>query len=172
MRRTVCHDKFVPRADLHEGDGDNNFSVFRVRWFTEWPGSLHCIAFPVEILTKPSFTECLPPFHWKPFFFTEQCFVASPPKQSAPVSLSWQTLHCHDRVRGGKTDNRCHDNLASHSMSTLPDQNHEQCQPTVATLRGGGGVHAWNGYHLSFWCFFPMFYRIFRFKIGHFPFKT
>ena len=35
----------------------------------------------------------------------------------------------------------------------------------------GSPVHAWNGCHLSFW-FFPLFYSMFRFKIGHFPFKT
>ena len=47
--------KFQPwiRADLREGGEDSNFSVFRVRRFTEWPGALHWIAFPVEILTKP-----------------------------------------------------------------------------------------------------------------------
>ena len=31
---------------------------------------------------------------------------------------SWQILHCHDRVGGGKADNRSHNNLASHNMST------------------------------------------------------
>ena len=29
------------RADFREGDEDSNFSVFRVRRFTEWPGPLH-----------------------------------------------------------------------------------------------------------------------------------
>ena len=28
-------------ADFREGDKDSNFSVFRVRQFTEWPGPLH-----------------------------------------------------------------------------------------------------------------------------------
>ena len=41
------------RADFREGDEDSNFSIFRVRQFTEWPGPLHSIAFSVEILTKP-----------------------------------------------------------------------------------------------------------------------
>ena len=41
------------RADFREGDDDSDFSVFRVRRFTEWPEPLHWIAFPVEILTKP-----------------------------------------------------------------------------------------------------------------------
>ena len=29
------------RAGFREGDEDSNFSVFRVRWFTESPGPLH-----------------------------------------------------------------------------------------------------------------------------------
>ena len=29
------------RADLREGDEDSNFSVFRVRRFSEWPELLH-----------------------------------------------------------------------------------------------------------------------------------
>ena len=77
----------VLRADFREGDEDSNFSLFRVRRFTESPGPLHWIAFPVEILTKP-------PIHWiacplfteKPFFFTEKCFVASPSQKSAQMS--------------------------------------------------------------------------------------
>ena len=32
---------------------------FRVRQFTEWPWPLHWMAFPVDFLLKPSFTECL-----------------------------------------------------------------------------------------------------------------
>ena len=31
---------FLIRADFREGDEDSNFSVFRVRRFTEWPGAL------------------------------------------------------------------------------------------------------------------------------------
>ena len=39
---------------------------------------------PVEILTKPSFTESPPPFSLKNPFFTEKCFVASPsPKKGS-----------------------------------------------------------------------------------------
>ena len=57
-------------ADFREGDEDSNFSVFTVRRFTESPGPLHCIAFPVEILTKnPTFTELPPPFSLKTLFF-------------------------------------------------------------------------------------------------------
>ena len=29
------------RADFREGDEDSNFSLFRVRRLTEWPGPLH-----------------------------------------------------------------------------------------------------------------------------------
>ena len=43
----------IIRADFWDVDVDSNFSVFRDEQFTEWPGSLHKIAFPVEILTKP-----------------------------------------------------------------------------------------------------------------------
>ena len=55
-----------------------NFSVFRVRRFSEWPEPLHWIAFPVEILTKPliHWIAC-PLFTENPFFSTENCFVAS-----------------------------------------------------------------------------------------------
>ena len=52
--------------------------------FTEWPQPPHWIVFPVESLPNPSFTECLPNFHWKTPFFTEKCFVASPSQRSAP----------------------------------------------------------------------------------------
>ena len=33
-------------------------------------------------------------------------------------------------------------------------------------------VHAWNGYHLSFWRFSPCCTVFFASKIGHFPLKT
>ena len=60
------------RTGFRAGDEDSNFSVFRVRRFSEWPEPLHWIAFAVEILTKPLihwiaspfFTEN-PFFHWK-----------------------------------------------------------------------------------------------------------
>ena len=57
------------RADFQEGDEDSNFSVFRVRRFSEWPAPLHRIVFPVEILTKPL-------IHW----------VASPLSTENPFS--------------------------------------------------------------------------------------
>ena len=56
-------------ADFWEVDLDSNFSVFGVRRFTEWPGPLHWIAFPVEILTKPLIHWIPPPFHCKSLFF-------------------------------------------------------------------------------------------------------
>ena len=71
-------------ADFREVDLDSNFSVFRVRRFTEWPGPLHWLAFPVEILTRPLIHWIPPPpFHWKPLFFlTEKCFQKSAPMES------------------------------------------------------------------------------------------
>ena len=67
------------RADFREGDEDNNFSVFRVRRFTQWPGPLHWIAFPVEILTKPL-------IHWiaSPLF-TENSFFSLKSASSHPL---------------------------------------------------------------------------------------
>ena len=43
----------IIRVAFRERDEDSNFSVFRVRRFSESPGPLHSIAFPVEIFTKP-----------------------------------------------------------------------------------------------------------------------
>ena len=52
------------------GWGQHNFSLFRVRRFTESPGPLHWIAFPVEILTKPL-------IHWiASTLFTEKNFFS------------------------------------------------------------------------------------------------
>ena len=52
-----------------EGNEDSNFSVFRVRRFTEWPRPLHRTAFRVEILTKPLIHWMPPPVSLKnPFF--------------------------------------------------------------------------------------------------------
>ena len=58
------------------------FSLFRVRRFTEGPGPLHWIAFPVEILTKP-------PIHWiaSPLFTVVRYFrkpLRGPPTHGAP----------------------------------------------------------------------------------------
>ena len=62
------------RADFREGDEDSNFSVFRVRRFTESPGPLHWRAFPVEILTKTFMHRMPPPFSPKIPFFTESAW--------------------------------------------------------------------------------------------------
>ena len=58
------------RADFREGDEDSNFSIFRVRHFSEWPEPLHWIAFPVEILTKPLIQWIASPLltDWKTLF--------------------------------------------------------------------------------------------------------
>ena len=40
-QRMPRHLPMPVRADFREGDEDSNFSVFRVRRFTEWPGPLH-----------------------------------------------------------------------------------------------------------------------------------
>ena len=67
------------RADFREGDEDSNFSLSRVRRFTESPEPLHWIAFPVEILTKPL-------IHWiaSPLF-TENPFFSLKSASSHPL---------------------------------------------------------------------------------------
>ena len=65
-------------ADFWEVDLDSNFSVLGVRRFTEWPGPLHRIAFPVESLPNPSFTEIPPPFSLKTPFFTVKSASSDP----------------------------------------------------------------------------------------------
>ena len=57
------------RADFREGDEDSNFSLFRVRRFSEWPEPLHWIALSVEILTKTLIHWIASPlFTGNPFF--------------------------------------------------------------------------------------------------------
>ena len=51
--------------------------------FTESPEPLHWIAFPVEILTKTPPHWIASPLFTEKLFFTEKCFVASPPRKSA-----------------------------------------------------------------------------------------
>ena len=88
--RNVPYQSWFSGRGCHE---DSNFSVFRVRRFTEWPEPLHRIAFPVEILTKPLIHWLAsPPFHWQALFFTEMCFVASPSQKSAPTIDSWSSF--------------------------------------------------------------------------------
>ena len=41
----------------------------------------------------------------------------------------------------------------------------------VCQWRPWGGVHAWNGYHLSFWRFLPCFIVFFDSKLAVFPLK-
>ena len=60
-------------ADFREGDEDSNFnfSIFRVRRFSEWPEPLHWIAIPVELLTKALIHWIAsPPFSLKKTFFS------------------------------------------------------------------------------------------------------
>ena len=70
LRPPLCRPLKHSMSVRGRGHEDSNFSIFRGRRFTAWPGPLHWIAFPVEILTKPSFTEMPPPFSLKkPFFW-------------------------------------------------------------------------------------------------------
>ena len=65
----------ILRADVREGAEDSNSSLFKVRQFTEWPGPLRWVAFPVvELLIKPL-------IHW----------IASPPFAEKPFS-HWNVL--------------------------------------------------------------------------------
>ena len=57
----------LPKSRFWEGDEDSNFSIFRVRRFSEWLEPLLWIAFPVEALNS-SFTKLPPPFSLKTFF--------------------------------------------------------------------------------------------------------
>ena len=79
-------------ADFGEVDEDSNFSVFRVWRFTEWPGPFHWIAFPVESLPKPSFTECLSYFHWKPPLFYWNVLRRMPSPKSRLLGI----CPCHE----------------------------------------------------------------------------
>ena len=75
------------RADFQEGDEDSNFSVFRVRRFTESPGPLHWIAFPVEILTKPPIHWIASPLSLKNPFFTQIALSYPLPKNQLLIEL-------------------------------------------------------------------------------------
>ena len=54
-----------------------------VHWMAR-TSSLNCLSCRNPYQT-PHSLNCLPPFHWKPLFFTEKCFVASPPPKSALI---------------------------------------------------------------------------------------
>ena len=75
---------------IWEGDEDSNFSIFRIRRFSEWPEPLHWIAFPVEILTKPL-------IHWiaSPLF-TENPFFSlkSASLHPLPRNRLWSRARC------------------------------------------------------------------------------
>ena len=88
------------QADFWEVDLDSNFSIFRVRRFTEWPGPLHWIAFPVEILTKPLIHWIPPPFSLKtPFFFRWKVLRRIPcPKIGSAWIGAAQTLYSYISV--------------------------------------------------------------------------
>ena len=76
--------------------------------FSESGGSLNGpdlfrIAFPVEILAKPPFTELPPPFSLKTPFFTEKRFVASPSQKSAQTKgafVKGDFLGCTSQLSG------------------------------------------------------------------------
>ena len=82
-----CLTQTTIRADFRAGDEDSNFSVLRVRRFSEWPERLHWIAFPVDILTKPL-------IHWiaSPFF-TENPFFSLKSASSHPLPKNRLRYH-------------------------------------------------------------------------------
>ena len=63
---------------LGRGWGQQLFSFQSpaVHWIAQ-TSSLNCLSCRNPHQT-PHSLNCLPPFHWKPLFFTEKCFVASP----------------------------------------------------------------------------------------------
>ena len=64
---------------FREADEDSNSSILRVWRFTEWPGPLHWIVFPVGILTKPLIHWMPPPpFHWKNPFLSLKSALSHP----------------------------------------------------------------------------------------------
>ena len=104
-RENIQKDKI--RADFRGGDEDSNFSVFRVRWFTEWPRPLHWIAFPVEILTRTL-------IHWiaSPHF-TEKGFFSLKSASSHPLPKNWlwqdflEKRKARTSKKQGKEDHGC-----------------------------------------------------------------
>ena len=121
---------------------DSNFSVFRVRRFSEWPEPLHWIVFPVENpFQTPHSLNCLPPFHWKPLFFTEKCFVASPSQKWALIIAAWQA-HAECAARIGPAD------LADTSPS-LPNSPGESHWVTAGRPSWFSRLSAWNPWSQS-----------------------
>ena len=69
-----------------------------VHWIAR-TSSLNCLSCRNPYQT-PRSLNCLPPFHWKALFFTEKCFVASPPPKSGLIhSFAWL---CDLGVGGGR----------------------------------------------------------------------
>ena len=84
----VITKRVLLRADFREGDEDSNLSIFRVRRFNEWPGPLHWMTFPVEILTKPLIHWIASPlFTQKPFFSLKSASSHPFPKIDSDLSL-------------------------------------------------------------------------------------
>ena len=63
-----------------------SFQSLAVQWMAR-TSSLNCLSCRSPYQTADSL-NCLPPFHWKPLFFTEKCFVASPSQKSALTKYS------------------------------------------------------------------------------------
>ena len=63
-----------------------SFQSRAVLWMAR-TSSLNCLSCRNPYQTPHSLNR-LPPFHWKPLFFTEKCFVASPSWKSALICVS------------------------------------------------------------------------------------
>ena len=61
-----------------------SFQSPAVQWMAR-TSSLNCLSRRHPYQT-PDSLNCLPPFHWKPLFFTENCFIASPSQTSTLIS--------------------------------------------------------------------------------------
>ena len=61
-----------------------HLSVFRVRWFSEWPEPLHWIAFPVEVLTQPLIHWIASPLFTEKPFFSLKCASSHPKNRLLP----------------------------------------------------------------------------------------
>ena len=84
------------RADFRERDEDSNFSIFRVRHFSEWPerfgtSSLNCLSCRNPYQT-PSFTELPPLFTEKPFSSLKS--ASSHPLPKNRIRIEGQTRLC------------------------------------------------------------------------------
>ena len=94
---------FKVGADFREGDEDSNFSVFRVRRFTE--SSLNWISCRNPYQTHS--LNCLPPFHWKTLFLLKSASSHPLPKKRHRLREGPQpggtTLACHPGWRYGDT---------------------------------------------------------------------